>query len=120
MRKYHNRFIWSIIFAMIVGLSVQTSYGQKPNKRGVQDVSSRASSNLVPGANYALVIGNNNYRYVKKLQTAVNDANAVAQLLREQYGFTTTVLRLFLLLCERPADIIAHPKHVDIRLDVGP
>src|SRR5262249_977714 len=92
MRKHHSRFIWSIIPAMIVGLSVHTSYGQKPNKRGVQDVTSPASSNLAPGANYALVIGNNNYRYVGKLKTAVNDANAVAQLLREQYGFTTTVL----------------------------
>src|SRR5262249_42239993 len=94
MRKHHSRFIWSIIAAMIVGLSVHTSYAyaQKPKKRGVQDVTPPASSNPTSGANYALVIGNNNYQYVTKLKTAVNDANAVAQLLREQYGFTTTVL----------------------------
>src|SRR5262249_4929760 len=94
MRKHHSRIIWSIILAMIVGLSFHTSYAyaQKPKKRGVQDVTPPASSNPTSGANYALVIGNNNYQYVGKLKTAVNDANAVAQLLHEQYGFTTTVL----------------------------
>ena len=90
---HHSRFIWSIIVAMIVGLSVHTSYGQTPNKRGVKDVTSPASSTLAPGKNFALVIGNNNYRYVEKLKTAVNDANAVDQLLRAKYGFTTNVLR---------------------------
>jgi hypothetical protein len=39
-----------------------------------------------------LVIGNNNYQYVSKLQTAVNDANAVAQLLHDRYSFKTRVL----------------------------
>jgi hypothetical protein len=92
MGKHHSRFNWPIIFAMIVGLGVHTAHGQKSKQRVVQDAGSPASSNLGPGANYALVIGNNNYRYVTKLKTAVNDANAVAQLLREQYGFTTTVL----------------------------
>lgn len=50
------------------------------------------TSSLATGPYYALVIGNNNYKYLTKLQTAVNDANAIAQLLREHYGFQTKVL----------------------------
>src|SRR5215469_15373426 len=45
MRKHHSRFVWSMIFVIMVGLSVHTSYGQKPNRRNVQDITSPASSN---------------------------------------------------------------------------
>ena len=44
------------------------------------------------GAYHAIVIGNNDYAYVAKLKTAVNDAQAVAQALRENYGFTVDLL----------------------------
>jgi len=44
------------------------------------------------GAYHALVIGNNNYRDLPKLETAVNDANAVAKLLSNDYGFETKLL----------------------------
>jgi ankyrin repeat protein/uncharacterized caspase-like protein len=40
----------------------------------------------------ALVIGVNNYTDLRPLQTAVNDAIAVAQLLGNMYGFTVTLL----------------------------
>ncbi len=40
----------------------------------------------------ALVIGNNNYRNGPKLRTAVNDAKAVADVLKRRYGFETVVL----------------------------
>jgi uncharacterized caspase-like protein len=40
----------------------------------------------------ALVIGNNNYRDMPKLKTAVNDARAVAKLLSDDYGFDTKLL----------------------------
>ena len=40
----------------------------------------------------ALVIGNNNYRDMPKLKTAVNDARAVAKLLTDDYGFDTKLL----------------------------
>jgi ankyrin repeat protein len=40
----------------------------------------------------ALVIGVNNYTNLRPLQTAVNDAIAVAQLLGNMYGFTVTLL----------------------------
>lgn len=42
---------------------------------------------------YALVIGNNNYRHMKSLKTAVKDAEDVAQMLTDDFGFQTKVLR---------------------------
>jgi len=44
------------------------------------------------GNYHALVIGNDNYRSWDPLRTAVNDANAVADLLRRKYAFKTKVL----------------------------
>ncbi|MFK7978240.1 MAG: caspase family protein [Halioglobus sp.] len=40
----------------------------------------------------ALVIGNNHYQKLPELDTAVNDANAIADLLRERYGFEVEIL----------------------------
>ena len=44
------------------------------------------------GAYHALVIGNNDYRELPKLKTAVNDAKSVAKLLTDDYGFETKLL----------------------------
>lgn len=44
------------------------------------------------GPYYALVIGNNKFAYLPKLDMAVNDARAVADTLRHKYGFKTTTL----------------------------
>ena len=44
------------------------------------------------GNYHALVIGNDDYRLMPRLKTAVNDAREVARLLREQYGFKVTLL----------------------------
>ena len=44
------------------------------------------------GNYHALVIGNNNYRSVTPLQTAVADAKTVGDLLRSEYGFNVTLL----------------------------
>ncbi|WP_420468759.1 caspase family protein [Panacagrimonas sp.] len=45
------------------------------------------------GRYYALVIGNQDYQLMTKLQTPGNDAERVASVLREQYGFTVQVLQ---------------------------
>ena len=49
-----------------------------------------------PGATFgryhALVIGNNDYRLLRSLRTAVNDAREVARVLEQQYGFGVTLL----------------------------
>jgi hypothetical protein len=44
------------------------------------------------GTFHALVIGNDGYRHLPRLRTAVRDAQVVAQMLRDSYGFTTQVL----------------------------
>lgn len=44
------------------------------------------------GRFHALIIGNNSYTYLPKLNTAINDAEGVAEVLRGRYGFSTTVL----------------------------
>src|SRR5262249_8031037 len=44
------------------------------------------------GRYHALVIGNNTYTAMSPLKTAVNDATAIAELLRTTYGFTVTLL----------------------------
>jgi TPR repeat protein len=44
------------------------------------------------GTYYALVIGNNDYKHLENLETAVSDASAVAELLKNKYGFRVTLL----------------------------
>lgn len=44
------------------------------------------------GEYHALVVGNDSYRHWTPLRTAVNDANAVADLLRSKYGFKVRTL----------------------------
>jgi hypothetical protein len=48
--------------------------------------------NIQFGAYHALVIGNNNYRHLTRLKTAVNDASDVAEVLRRHYGFSVNLL----------------------------
>jgi hypothetical protein len=47
---------------------------------------------LSSGNYYALVIGINRYQHLPQLKTAVNDARAVANVLKSQYGFQVTTL----------------------------
>lgn len=44
------------------------------------------------GNYHALIIGNNNYRHMTNLRTAKNDARAVAQVLKDRYGFKVNLL----------------------------
>jgi len=44
------------------------------------------------GRYYALVIGNNEYRHLPKLETAVNDAREIAEVLEDRYGFQVKLL----------------------------
>ena len=44
------------------------------------------------GRYYALVVGNNDYKDLKNLTTAINDAKAVGSLLKQAYGFEITYL----------------------------
>ena len=45
------------------------------------------------GNYYALVIGNNDYQQLPKLEMAISDAEAVARVLERKYGFDVTLLK---------------------------
>ena len=49
-------------------------------------------SDIKFGNYYALVIGNNDYKNLPKLKTAVNDAKAVAEVLEKNYGFKVKMM----------------------------
>ncbi len=59
------------------------------------------AADIAFGRYHALVIGNNAYRHLPRLDTAVDDAKAIADVLRGQYGFNAR-----LLLDASRADII--------------
>ena len=52
----------------------------------------RAAPDVDFGRYHALVIGINAYKNLPQLETAVNDASAVADVLRQKYGFEVTLL----------------------------
>ena len=68
---------------------MQAPAGQKGT---VQQASLAKYSGINFGRYYALVIGNNEYEYLPNLKTAADDARAVADILRDTYGFDVTLL----------------------------
>ena len=78
------------------GQTVEADGGGKGN------VSKPGLSSKSPfGRYHALVIGNNNYQSFPKLKTARNDAQTVANILKNHYGFKVT-----LLLDARRSDVL--------------
>ena len=61
-------------------------------KKSAAKIKNPAIPNIDFGKYYALVIGNNTYRELPDLQSAVNDARAVGALLEHQYGFEVELL----------------------------
>jgi hypothetical protein len=61
-------------------------------KPSIQAKPAAIGSELDFGNYHALVIGNNNYKSLPNLKTAINDATAIARLLQQQYGFVTQML----------------------------
>ena len=66
-------------------LNNETSVAQTDNNETFKD-------EINFGNYYALVIGNNNYENLPKLNTAVNDATKVAKILEDNYNFNVTLL----------------------------
>jgi hypothetical protein len=95
MRKSQARLVLLGSLIVLAGFTgFLPAYGQakKPSRNlqpGARQLTSESQQN---GPYFALVIGNNKYRYTHSLETAINDANAMDQLLRERYGFQTKVL----------------------------
>ncbi len=67
--------------------SVGTNNTKKISPKGSENI-----NNLKFGNYYALIIGNNKYQHLKGLETAVNDAETLAALLKEHYGFKVKLL----------------------------
>jgi hypothetical protein len=61
-------------------------------KKNKDLVISNPKNNLNFGNYYALVVGINNYKFLPKLKTAINDANTVASVLEQNYGFEIKLL----------------------------
>src|SRR6266851_3062842 len=89
MRKIPARNKFVVVLLLAAWLSSVPAYGQEPRpKRGVNDANTAPTATTVsPGPYIALVIGNNNYRYVGKLLTPRSDATDIAKLLQKRYGF---------------------------------
>jgi len=51
-----------------------------------------APSGINFGSYHAIIIGNNNYRSLPALRTAVNDARSVASLLKKNYGYNVNII----------------------------
>ena len=72
-------------------LQTRESSGGGKTGGGEESVAAE-TADIAFGKYYALVIGNNEYRNLPKLQTAVADARVVGKLLEDHYGFNVTTL----------------------------
>jgi len=61
-------------------------------QRGVAPAGSQRGSSTHNGTYYALIVGIDNYSSLPKLATAVNDAQALKEVLQTRYGFQVTLL----------------------------
>jgi len=91
-----NRQTWVCLVTGILALGLAPAASRGLQKvaptRGFKVETAGAYSEARRGGYYALVIGIDDYPFLPHLKTAVNDAKAVAELLRNQYGFQTDVL----------------------------
>jgi len=71
---------------------IKMAFSLFAEKKPVASAAPVKGDGLNLGSYHALIIGNNNYQHISKLSTAVNDAKAAEQVLREQYGFKTRLL----------------------------
>lgn len=84
-RDQHGNTAWKNFWLKGVEVELPTELAMVPKPSNTEELE-------VKGAFYAIVIGINNYQNLPKLRTAVNDAQAVDQILHENYGFSTHLL----------------------------
>ncbi len=83
------KFLFPLLVVALLCAAVLSPVARMQQGRGLTTGVASAGN----GAHYyALVIGNNNYAALPKLQTAEADAREVEKLLREAYGFQTKLL----------------------------
>lgn len=81
-----------ISLVMVLILAIALPAFAQSDKRGVQVKGKESRSAPIATRYYALIIGNNDYRDLVKLKTAVADATAIEELLKTRYGFETQLL----------------------------
>ncbi len=80
-----DRFIQGLAYAEERSVTVK-------QKRDLSVEAKETANTAFRGKYYALIIGNNDYKYIPKLETARKDAVEVERLLKERYGFETKLL----------------------------
>lgn len=75
-----------------VSFTLQKFESRASSEDNVAGSNQSQTNSIKFGKYYALVIGNNNYRELPKLKTAVEDARVVSELLKTVYGFEVTTL----------------------------
>ncbi len=83
MKRVHVKALVTFTALMLVAFILQTADAR------IVDIADRK---MDTGRYFALVIGIDSYRNLPKLKTARDDASDIAAILREKYGFNTTVL----------------------------
>ncbi|OAI27747.1 caspase family protein [Methylomonas koyamae] len=73
---------------------LQTQIAQTETQLRGQGVESETTASAPVGRYFALVIGIDDYTAMNRLQTPVNDAKAVAELLQSKFGFASVTLLL--------------------------
>lgn len=71
----------------------RASYATRTPVKPVADTSNiRLPSDVKLGKYYSLIIGNSEYEHLNDLKNASNDARGIDRVLREEYGFDSTLL----------------------------
>jgi len=82
-----------ITVLIILIVAAAAAHGQQSQERGVAAVKSQTTTAAQQrGTYHAFVIGIDNYQNLPKLGTAVSDANSIAKVLHDQYGFEIKLL----------------------------
>lgn len=67
-------------------IPIVTNIGEQRNNQ-VVDANSEMDYIATSGVNYGLIIGIDHYTHLDKLNTAINDAKSVANILHQKYGY---------------------------------
>ncbi len=91
METRRNRFLWIFLF-LFLPAAAGLAWAEGQRKIVPQAKTPAPNLSVETGRYYAIVIGINEYRHLPKLQTAKKDAEDVARVLREKFGFETRLL----------------------------
>jgi TPR repeat protein len=90
-RPSQETLLIAVLLAALLG-NIPAGHAQAPSPRGVALSAPQASVSVDRGVYYAMVIGIKNYQNLPKLETPLEDASAIADLLRKRYGFEVNLL----------------------------